>query len=182
VAVSAWSAASWTLGAAGHPLAGLAVAAATTAALVPRLRGIDHPVTEAARLAGGGHWHAGRQLAGALTRAWWPAVLAAAAVSPAARRALVGAAVAPALQEWWKLGRPTGAATWVGLRLADDLAYGAGLWAGALRHRTLDPLVPDLTSWPRPGRAERRRRAQAPASAGGPPPAVPTVLTVASVW
>jgi hypothetical protein len=35
------------------------------------------------------------------------------------------------------------------LRL-DDLAYGAGLWWGAVRHRTLVPLLPAGPRLPRP--------------------------------
>src|SRR5690606_1062386 len=50
--VSGWSAAAWGLVLAGAPLSGVALGAATTAALVPRLRGLRHPVREALRLAG----------------------------------------------------------------------------------------------------------------------------------
>ena len=28
------------------------------------------------------------------------------------------------------------------LQLADDLAYGTGVWFGCIQHRTLDPLLP----------------------------------------
>jgi hypothetical protein len=30
------------------------------------------------------------------------------------------------------------------LKRLDDLAYGAGLWAGVVRERTLQPLRPDI--------------------------------------
>ena len=33
-------------------------------------------------------------------------------------------------------------------RIADDLAYGAGVWAGMWRERTWGPIVPELSSWP----------------------------------
>ena len=38
-----------------------------------------------------------------------------------------------------------------------DAAYAVGVWEGARRARTVAPLTPDLTSWPRPSRYERRR-------------------------
>ena len=38
------------------------------------------------------------------------------------------------------------------LRVLDDAAYGVGLRRGAIDRRTADPLLPDLTSWPRPSR------------------------------
>jgi len=34
------------------------------------------------------------------------------------------------------------------MRLVADLAYGAGVWRGALRQRSLAVLRPDLTNWP----------------------------------
>jgi len=44
-------------------------------------------------------------------------------------------------------------------QLADDAAYGAGVWAGALRARTIAPVCPVL-AW-RPLRADVPRRAPA---------------------
>jgi hypothetical protein len=35
--------------------------------------------------------------------------------------------------------------------LADDVAYGTGVWAGALRERTAAPLTPQVTTWPTRG-------------------------------
>jgi len=34
------------------------------------------------------------------------------------------------------------------LTTADDLAYGAGVWAGALRERSADALLPRFEAWP----------------------------------
>ena len=31
---------------------------------------------------------------------------------------------------------------------ADQMAYGAGLWAGVLAEREVGPLLPELTNWP----------------------------------
>ncbi|GAA4904372.1 mycofactocin system glycosyltransferase [Actinomycetospora succinea] len=94
---------------------------------------------------GGALW----QAAGALTRHWWPAAVVGALVSQRVRRALLLAATAEGLADWWRYREPgTGPGDALGHLLAhrlDDLAYGAGLWWGAWRHRTLAPLRPDLT-------------------------------------
>ena len=43
------------------------------------------------------------------------------------------------------------------LKLADDLAYGAGLWIGCLQHRTLEPLLP-VRGWRLERHTARRGR------------------------
>jgi hypothetical protein len=64
-------------------------------------------------------------VADALTRAWWPLSAAAALTLPRSRAPLAAALATK---------RP--------LQLADDLAYGIGLWQGCFAQRTLDPLMP----------------------------------------
>ena len=155
--LSAWSAAAWTLPMAGAPLAGLAVAAGSTAALVAKLPEMPDRDRgrEALRLAGLGHLHAGRILASAVTRAWWPIAVALALVSRRARRALLLAALVPSLAEWWKVREHIDPGRYTALHLLDDAAYGAGVWRGALKARSSAALRPDLTSWPRPPRYRR---------------------------
>ncbi len=146
--VSGWTAASWGLVAAGQPLVGLGVAAATTAALTRKLPGLRQPGRESVRLAGLGHLYGGRILAAACWRAWWPLTLVVALFSRRARRAAIAAALVPALLDWWKARPDINPATAVAVRFADDVAYGAGLWAGMLKHRSAHAAIPDLTSWP----------------------------------
>ena len=148
VSVSAWSAAAWALAAGGHPGVGLAVAGTAVAQLPRRLGALERPWAEGLRLAGGGTWAAWRPLAAATTRAWWPLAAVAAVGSKRARRALVAAAVVPPLVDWWQGERSLDPLRYVALRLADDLAYGAGVWVGCGQERTLQPLRPDLSSWP----------------------------------
>jgi mycofactocin glycosyltransferase len=133
VRVSGWSGGVWGLVAAGRPFAALGLAGATTAALVPKLRGV--PPAESVRLAGLGHLYAGRSLAEAARRAWWPLLLAGAVVSRRVRWVAALAAL-PALLDG---GVP---------RLVDDLAYGAGVWKGVAAERDPAPLIPEFTSWP----------------------------------
>ncbi len=134
--ISAWSGGVWGVAAAGHPLAAAAVAAGTAVALARRLPGV--PTVEALRLAGAGHLHAGRLLAEAGRRAWWPLLAAGSLVSPRVRRIAALCAV-PALLGG---GIP---------RLVDDLAYGVGVWKGVLTERDGDAITPRFTRWP--GRA-----------------------------
>jgi mycofactocin system glycosyltransferase len=149
--VSAWSAGAWALVAAGHPVAGFGVTVGSTMALVPKLRGLAHPVYTAVDLAGRGHLGAARPIASALTRAWWPLTVMAAVASRRVRRAALAAALVPPLAAWWR-GRPRlDPVRATAMYLAEDVAYGTGVWLGAWRERTWAPLWPDLRSWP--GRA-----------------------------
>ncbi len=81
-------------------------------------------------------------LAQAVTRAWLPLACGAAVPSRTARRALLGAVAARTLVG--DGGRPAHRL----LRLVDDAAYCAGVWAGCWRARTAEPLRPALGSWP----------------------------------
>jgi mycofactocin system glycosyltransferase len=140
--ISGWSALAWGAVVLGHPAAGMAVAAGTTAALVPKLAELDHPVAESLALAGRGHLWAGRAVADALRRPWWPLAAVLGWRCRRARPALVAAAVAPALLEWREHRPPLDPARFTALRLLDDLAYGTGVWLGCLRARSLTPLLP----------------------------------------
>jgi mycofactocin system glycosyltransferase len=157
VRVSGWSAAAWCAALAGWPIIGGLIAAITTALLARKLREVPDGRREAMRLAGLGHLFAGRSLASAITRAWWPLAAVAALVSKRCRRAVLLAALLPPVIDWTRGERPLSLPAYVGLRVLDDLAYGAGVANGVIIERTVDPWVPDLTSWPktrRPGAPE----------------------------
>lgn len=154
VQVSVWSAASWALPAIGLPVLGVVVAAGSTAALVRKLPEMPDRTTQAVRLAGLGHLHAGHLSATALTRSWWPLALAGALVSRRARKLLLVSVAVPTVLEWWKVRRSLDPVRFAALRLLDDGAYGFGLWRGAWRRRSPAALLPNLTGWP--GRAARR--------------------------
>jgi mycofactocin system glycosyltransferase len=160
VRMSGWSLAVWALAALGRPLAAATVAGGTTAALARVLGEVPDRARVAIDVAGRGHLHAGRLLADALRRPWWPLLAAAALVSRRARR-LALATLAPLALDWAASGRRLDPARYVALRVADDVAYGAGVWRGVLTARTLAPLVPDLRNWP-----PRRRQDAAAAGYG----------------
>jgi mycofactocin system glycosyltransferase len=133
---------------------GVLAAAGVTAAAALRLRRtlaprLSRPGPVAARLAGAGLYGALMQAAGLLTRHWWPLSAVGCLVSRRARRAVLAAALAEGLIDW-HAHRPASGPGLDPVRYllahrADDLAYGAGLWWGALRHRTAAPLLPTIT-------------------------------------
>ena len=86
-----------------------------------------------------------RQTSHLLLRHWWPGAFVAATVSRRARRALVAAAVWDLLDH--REVAPAQAAEAFAARRLDDLAYGAGLWWGAVRERSARVLVPRVTGW-----------------------------------
>ena len=54
--------------------------------------------------------------------------------------------LAPPLVEWWRRRPGLDPVRWSLASIADDVAYGAGVWAGCLRARSFGPLVPSSGS------------------------------------
>ena len=161
VALNPWSAAVWGLVAGGRPAAAAGLAAGTSAALARRAGSDRATARTLAGLALTGHVRAGASLAEAVRRAWLPPALTLAAICARKGRswawpAVVAALTVPAAAEWMTvrvderpdtgepgLGGPDlGLLAWMTLRLADDLAYQAGVWSGAFTARSLGPLLP----------------------------------------
>ena len=157
VALAPWTAAAMTLLGVQRRWSTAAAGVVTLLATARLARGLARPgrgdtrraVTLAAVLAPWGLGGAAWQAAGALTRHWWPAAVAGAVVSRRVRRALLVAGVVEGVADWARFRSPgDGPGDVVGHVVAhrlDDLAYGAGLWWGAWRHRTAAPLRPDLS-------------------------------------
>ena len=146
--VSGWSTGVWASIALGFPVIGGVVAAGTAVALHRKLRFLPDAEKESARLATLGHLHAGKQIASAVTRVWWPIALLLALVSRRARWALCLAAFVPALSDWWTSRPHLDPVRYTLLRWVDDMSYGFGVWKGVVREGNYDPLVPELSSWP----------------------------------
>lgn len=153
IVLSTWSAAAWLALLAGRrrgPLCSTAILAWATARLARQMAdvtdqtdvGLRWPL--AARLVGLGTVFAGRQLASAAVRPFWPLSLLAAAASRRARRWIVLIAGVDALIGWAPHRRQVRLAGFVLYRRLDDLAYGAGLWWGVARSRRLGALRPKI--------------------------------------
>jgi len=130
IRMSGWSVGAWVLGAIGRPVLGVTLGAGSAVALIKKLP--DVPPLVCLQLAGRGNLNAGDQIANAVRRVWWPLLAVAAVRSRSARRVLFASAIAAR--------HP--------LRLLDDLAYSLGVWRGMIVERTLDPLIPRISSWP----------------------------------
>ncbi|MGY1705254.1 mycofactocin biosynthesis glycosyltransferase MftF [Geodermatophilus sp. SYSU D00697] len=151
VVLSPWSALAWGLALSGRRSAVVAAAGVlvvATGRLARRLArtGERPPVGFAAVLVLRGSAAAGRTLARGVTRHHWPLALVAAAVSRRARRWIAGAAVVDAVLAWWPHRRQVGPLRFAAARRLEDLAYGAGLWHGAVRARDARALLPAAPS------------------------------------
>ncbi|MGY2001353.1 mycofactocin biosynthesis glycosyltransferase MftF [Blastococcus sp. SYSU DS1024] len=124
--------------------AGVAVLGVTVARLARRLArpGEAVPAALATGLVVRGLAASGRALTRAATRHHWPVAAAGAIASRRVRRAVLAAALADGLLAWAPHRGRVGPVRHLLARRLDDLAYGAGLWAGAVRARDVRPLLP----------------------------------------
>lgn len=134
---------------------GLAGAAVVYGWMFSRLCGRlgDVPRTErvAGRIIGRAAWFGVHQGLAALLRHYWPATAAGALLSRRfRRRVLIAAAVEPLVTWAAAVHREPSAphpdpVTWAVLHRLDDLAYGLGVWQGALARRSPGALRPVIT-------------------------------------
>jgi mycofactocin system glycosyltransferase len=141
---SAWTAAVWVLAAARRPLPAAGVLAVSILVLARRLDGlVDEPVKVAGRIAGGGTARAALPALSGLGRAWSPALLLGLCWHKT-RGAAALALLAPAAADWAAERGALDPVRYAALHVADDVAYGSGVWRGCLRARTLAPLLPRI--------------------------------------
>ncbi|WP_214368854.1 mycofactocin biosynthesis glycosyltransferase MftF [Pseudonocardia sp. H11422] len=139
------------------------IGAVATERLSRKLGRLRRPRVCAAQLTTLGLTGAIAQSASAITRHYWPPALLGCLFSARLRRAVLAAALAEGVWDWWAhrdrdpAARP-GAVGYVLAHRLDDLGYGAGLWWGALRDRTIAPLRPDQPSSPPRGRGRTVRQ------------------------
>jgi mycofactocin system glycosyltransferase len=137
--VSPWTTAAWAALALRRPWLTAGTMAVSVGLLAREL-----PPRTAAEVAGLGTLRAGPVFADALRRFYWP-------LAPLRPKLFAAAAITHPLT------------------LADDLAYGAGVWIGCVEHRTIDPLLPSR-GW----RLERHTAAPWAPSHGSQPDAGPS--------
>jgi mycofactocin glycosyltransferase len=153
------TAAVWGLALSGRLTAAAGVGAVSTALLAGRLKGVvDDPFDVAARLTGVGMARSAGPIVAGMARAWTPAIVVGLFVRRLRRRrlALLAALGISAAQGW--RSRPEGLdpLSYLSLRLADDLAYGLGVWWGCAREATVTPLVPAIVRPRRPKAGAQR--------------------------
>ena len=151
LAASPWSVAAWSMAALGSPAAGASMVVATAWAL-GRRAGSDREVAgELRRLALVGNLRAGGAIATAIRRAWLPPAVALGWIAGrlGGRRtcrwltlSALAIGAGPGLADWWTRRPGAWPVEWMGLTLADDLAYQAGVWAGVARRRSAAALWP----------------------------------------
>lgn len=130
---------------------GLAGALGALLFTVFRLRKMFTGLTQPTRIAAiltaqgfvGGFW----QLASAMCRHYWPVTLLAVISSRKIRRLAIAAAVSEGLVDWYRHRESggLGPVRYVLFKRADDVAYGFGLWRGAIEARDLAALKPRIT-------------------------------------
>jgi hypothetical protein len=146
---SAWSVAAWLCALTRRPFSALTALAIPIAILARRLRGLlRSPIAMAARIVAGGTAQGTLPALGGLVRAWSPLLVL--GLVPRRTRMMAAAAfVIPALDDWRHNPGGLDPVTYVAMHVADDVAYGAGVWAGCTSERTVRPLVPRL-AWRSP--------------------------------
>ncbi|OBF26164.1 mycofactocin biosynthesis glycosyltransferase MftF [Mycobacterium sp. ACS4331] len=152
--ISGWMLLAWVLlgmGSRVGVLASLGAAAISGRRISRSLRGPEANPRDVAYVAARGLGAAAMQLAAAVCRHYWPVSLVLAVVSQRCRRAVLAAAIIDGAVDWLNRrrhvgedSRPLGLVSYVLMKRLDDLAYGAGLWCGAVQERTLTPLMPQI--------------------------------------
>jgi mycofactocin glycosyltransferase len=148
------SAVTWLLICAGQPLAALATASLSAGLLAHKLGDVPERSKLVWLFAGRGHIGAGRLLASAVRRAWWPIVALAATRSATARRVAAASILVgllepisdPAKRSQPRLSRQRlgDEVTLRAIRVTDDVAYSTGLWRGVWRSRGFAALLPHM--------------------------------------
>ena len=142
VQTSGWSLAVWVLGLLRRPGLAMAAQAASILLLAQRLRGlVRDPVAVATKIAGGGTARAAVPVLGGVARVWSP-LLVTGLMFRRTRRLAALALLVPALRDRNEQPGRLDPARYVALHVADDVAYGAGVWAGCVKERTAVALIP----------------------------------------
>jgi mycofactocin system glycosyltransferase len=124
--------------------AGISVVAAVR--IARRIGGVRHPYALATRLTAYGVASAAAQGSALAVRHWWPAFAVASLFSLRARRIVVLSAAADAAVEYIRLRPKLDPLRFSLARRLDDLAYGAGVWWGAVKARSAAVLAPVVRS------------------------------------
>ncbi len=152
VELRAWPTAAAVSLLAGRPRLAALIVAGSALSLARTVRPLGIPASRALRWSAEGTGWTVIGLGHASTMLAAPALVALATQRRGARSASV-LALLPAVVDWVRRRPDLDLPRWVAASLADDMAYGAGVWFGCLRSESFGPLVPALTRTRR-GRAQ----------------------------
>ncbi|GGK59699.1 mycofactocin biosynthesis glycosyltransferase MftF [Streptomyces flaveus] len=143
---SVWNLLTLVCVAQGRPRAGAVSALVSAGLLRRRLSGMPGATGLSVSVVAQGLVADAATMGLALRREWWPLGLLCLGAAPRARvaRAATAAMLLPVAAEWVTRGPALGLLPWTVLRCLDDLAYGTGVTASALRHRSLAVLTPEV--------------------------------------
>jgi len=133
----------------GRPRAAVAGLVAAAVALDRELGDHGIPFSQVLRWSAGGVGWTLIGVARAATMVGGPVMVAGVVLGPRRARVLgTLALVGPPAVEWWRRRPPLDPFRWIATAVADDMAYGLGVWAGCIAARTWSPLVPSFhRSW-----------------------------------
>lgn len=144
-----WPTAAAALLLAQRPTAALAATVLPAATFTRRMHRHGVPPSQAIAWSAGAVGHTLVGISRAATALAGPALLA----GLASRRTRLAAATllaAAPLADWARRRPPLDPVRWTAACIADDAAYGLGVWQGVIRERTLAPLLPTVGAGPAP--------------------------------
>ncbi len=125
------------------PVASLLLAAAALQ-ISKKVGRTSHPVRLGASLAANGVTVALWQGSALLLRHWWPVTAVACCLSHRVRRAVLLVGIVDAAVEYRRTSAKLDPLRFGIARRLDDIAYGFGLWFGAIKGRSMRALLPDI--------------------------------------
>jgi len=129
---------------AGQPMVAAVTVASAALPLVRKVRPLGIPATQAWRWSAGGAGWTVMGLGRAATILAAPGLVALAGTGRRGRRAAFLLLVVAPVVDWARKRPDLDLPRWVAASVADDLAYGTGVWIGCFRTRTIAPLVPTV--------------------------------------
>ncbi|GEP28797.1 mycofactocin system glycosyltransferase [Cryobacterium levicorallinum] len=125
------------------PLA-LGISAVAAVRISRKLSRHEHPLRIGIELTATGVAASVSQTMALLTRHWWPIAVLGSIISRRVRRATIAAAILDVVLDYRRTKPQLDIVRFGIARRADDLAYGTGLWLGALRGHSTAALRPDI--------------------------------------
>ncbi len=133
---------------AGRPGAAALVVAASAVPLAATVRPLGIPIAQAWRWAASGTGWTLVGIGRAASMLALPGLVGLAATGRRGRRSAVALVLVPPVVDWVRRRPDLDLPRWVAASVADDLAYGAGVWTGSLRARSAAALLPTVVREP----------------------------------